>query len=420
MKNSILSRLRRGAIEAFVLRGIGLGLVFLMHTMLARTIASSGYGAFSYSVALAEILAVFVSLGLPNALLRFIAEYVEHGQWRLLRGLLLRTNQVILLSAFLIAFAVLGVSYLLSLSPGRAMSLRFAPILLFFLAFIKLHGKALQSFQYIKLSVILESVTLPLLVVVGLLLFSITTAFDALLMYTGAVFLVFLLGITWLKRSVPEACRGIKPIYKTRYWLYVSLPMVFGGIGQIIMSRAGMLILGSMAEMDAVGLYSAATRIARLNTFVLEAVNIISPPMIAAAFHSGKHHQFKMIIRDAMLWSTLGTMPLFIIMVLWPKGLLGFFGPEFYKGSLLLQILALGQFINALTGPVGFTLLVTGQEKKFARIITGTAVGNIIGNLIAIPVWGALGAAFVMAASVTINNGLMYFFVRKSMRSMPA
>ena len=46
-----------------------------------------------------------------------------------------------------------------------------------------------------------------------------------------------------------------------------------------------------------------------------------------------------------------------------------FFGEGFVKGSLALIILAIGQFINAATGPVNSLLIMTGKQKLNRNII---------------------------------------------------
>ena len=93
-ERNVLFRLRRGTLEALVLRVLGLGLLFLQHSVLSRYIGPEGYGTFSYAVASAGLLAVVVPLGWPTALMRFIAQYTESEQWGLLRGAVLRAPTV--------------------------------------------------------------------------------------------------------------------------------------------------------------------------------------------------------------------------------------------------------------------------------------------------------------------------------------
>lgn len=403
--------MRRGTVEAFVLHAAGIGLLFLMHTILGRALGTEGYGTFSYALTLAGVLAIVVPLGWPTALMRFIAQYVEQQRWELLRGAIQRAYQITLFSAALAAVALWAISHWNRVSPDLATSLRFAALLLPLLAFVGLRRKALQGLQRVKASIAVEEIFLPLVVIAGMYLFAITSSSGALLLYAGAAFLAFLVGSVWLWRSLPAQSRAAKPEFRTRPWMAVAIPMIFGGLGQIILNRTDVIMLGAMTDMESVGLYGAATRLATLNTFVLGAVNTIAAPMIAAAFYGSRYQQVREIMVKAMLWSTIGALPLFAVMLFQPQLLLSLFGTGFIQAGALLQILAVGQFVNAATGPVGFALQVTGRERMFALAIGTAATANVVGNLLAIPAFGAIGAAYVTAASIMLLNLILLALV---------
>ena len=118
------------------------------------------------------------------------------------------------------------------------------------------------------------------------------------------------------------------------------------------------------------------------------------------------------IIRSTTLMCVIGALPALIVMVLWPGFLLGLFGAGFQDGSQLLRILAAGQFANAATGLVGTALVMTGHEKKFAIVTGGAAFLNIGANLVAIPLWGASGAASATALTTVIFNGTLFYMVQ--------
>jgi O-antigen/teichoic acid export membrane protein len=415
---NILPRLRRGTVEAFVLHAVGVGLLFLMHAYLGQAIGVRGYGNLSYALTLAGMLAVIVSLGWPTALMRFIAQYQEQQSWGLLRGVIRRAYQTTFLFAVLTSLSLWGISHWNSLSPELATSLHFAALILPFLAFVGLRRKVLRGFQRIKSSIIPEEVVLPLLVIAGMYLFAVSTASGALLVYAAAALVAFLLGNVLLLGGMPKQRRIARPEFKTRTWMATALPMVAGGLSQSIMNRIDVIMLGAMNNMVSVGLYNAATRIAVLNTFVLGAVNTIAAPMMAAAFHGGRHRQYRMILRYAMLFATVGALPLFAIMILWPQFLLGFFGPEFSQGGSLLRVLAIGQFVNAVTGPVGFALLMTGRERAFAWTLAAAATGNVIGNWALIQIWGAVGAAISTAVCIAVLNTWQWFLASKKDASL--
>lgn len=376
-----------------------------MQVYLGRTLGKAGYGVFSYALAVAGVLAILVPLGWPTALMSFIARYTEDGRLGLLRGAVNMAYAVTFLSTAVVSLALLGLSFWDAVPERLHVSLRYAALILLMLAFVGLRRKALQGLGRVRGSLVPEEILLPLLVILGVYLLGVSTAGGALLVYFAAALAAFVLGGIWLWRAMPEGVRTAKPEYERRSWMAVALPMMFGGLSQTAMNRTDVLVLGALVGVEAVGIYGAAARIAAVNVFVLGAVNQLAAPMMARAFHGGRPVQVGAILRRAMLWSAIGSLPLFLVMFLFPGFLLGLaFGPQFTEGAGLLRILALGQFINAATGPVGFALLMTGREKAFALTTAAVAVATVIGSLLAIPAFGAVGAAVVTSASIAVLN----------------
>jgi O-antigen/teichoic acid export membrane protein len=390
----------------------GVGLLFLMHAVFARSIGPSGYGIFAYALAMTAVLSSLVPLGWPTALLRFISEYVEGERWGLLKGALRRSYQTTFLVSIVAALILYGASYLVQ--GDTAIGMRYAALLLPLSSFVGLRRKALRALGKLKTSIVLEDIGLPSLAIVGVLLVGIATASGAVAVYLCSAVVIFILSNWQLRRSLPAEGRYAKAEFQTQAWMVVALPMAFGGAGQLLLTRADVLVLGALTSPETVGLYNAAGRISVLVAFSLNAVNAVVAPMISAAFHGGRRGQAKRLLYRAMLLSTLGALPVFAFVALFPGFLLGFFGQEFVEASPLLRILAIGQLINAITGPVGFALLMTGREKAFAGTMGVVIAGTLAGHLLLIPHYGATGAAIVTAASIAILNCWQFLISTRS------
>lgn len=405
-------RFRRGTIDALVLRVAGVGALFLMHTSLARLIGAQDYGVINYSLSLVGLLSVIVALGWPTAIMRFISQYSHSQEWGLLRGALVRAHQMTFMLSLLVSGCIAIIAYRIPAGGHLGKSLYFTTALLPIMAYIGLRRKAFQGLRRIKISIFLEDVTLPLLVLVAAYAFSISTAKQAFFVYFFASLIVLIVSAVWLIYSFPYQVRAAVPRFETRTWILITLPMVLGNIGQIVMSRSDVLILGLMQDMESVGIYSGANRIAMLNIFILGAINTIAAPMLASAYHSQSFDNFDRIARKTMVWSGIGALPVFLIMMVMPERILSFFGSEFVNGATVLRILATGQFVNAITGPVGFALLMTGREREYALSITIVAVCAVVAKFLVIPVAGMTGVAVVSAISVAVLN-LWLFGVAK-------
>jgi O-antigen/teichoic acid export membrane protein len=100
-------------------------------------------------------------------------------------------------------------------------------------------------------------------------------------------------------------------------------------------------------------------------------------------------------------------------MLIFPSFLMRLFGAEFAEGAALLQILAVGQFINAITGSVGFLLIMSGHERDMRNVtlISGFSAMFLAWFLTA--QFGIIGAATGTAIAVATQNLLAVYFVKK-------
>jgi O-antigen/teichoic acid export membrane protein len=401
---NVLSTLRRGSVEAFIINLVGFGMVFLMHAVLGRLIGPEQYGIFSYALSMATLLSIVVPLGWPTALLRFVAQYTAQQKPGLVWGSILRGHQVTLMCCCLVSLVLWALGRFGALPGKLADSFVYAAFLLPPLTFFVLHHRIFRGLQKIGASMIPKSLVVPLSVTLGALAVSAATARSAVGIYAAAGFASAFLSAWWLWHSLKRGGFIVRPEFQTRVWMGIALPMVLVGLSREIINRTDMVMLGAMADMDAVGLYGAAVRVATMNTFVLTAINAIAAPLFSAAYHGGRPAEYRMILKKSVLWSTTATVPLLAVMLLWPEVILRCFGPAFVAGSPLLRILALGQFVNSATGPVGIALLMSDKQGIVALSNGVAALLNIMVNFWLIAKMGALGAAIATSACIALLN----------------
>lgn len=401
---SPLQRLRQATGQMFVLRVFGVGLLFLMHASLGRSLGRESYGVLRFAMAIAAVLGVILPMGWPSASMRYIAQYSEQRSWPLLRGMLLQGARFTLFAAAASALALAALATAPWWKAGLPGSMLMAAALLPPVCFAFLRRKSFQGFQQIRASVIPDEIILPGLVILLIWGLGISRVGGAYTVYLGSHLLVWIGAQAWFFRQLPDEITDCKADYRSDEWWAVARPLMFSGMSRWILNRTDVLMLGFMSQLSWVGVYSAANQIAMLNTFVLKAANKLAAPMLGAAYHGGRRAEFLAVKRRVMLWSALSALPLFLAMVIWPRPLLRLFGPGFADGAMLLRILACGQLVNAVTGPVGYALIMSGREKDFSRSL-GVAAGlNIAGNLALIPRFGAVGAALATAGSAVLLN----------------
>lgn len=376
--------------------------------VLGRALGPDGYGVYSFTMAIVGLAAVIAPLGWPVILQRFVAQYHSRNMWGELVGVLVRSFQFTVAAAIVVSLIVAAVPFTIHLPTDRTTALRFAAILIPVMALVKLRRNALQGLGNMAGMLVPEEIILPLLVITGVTVLHLTRPNSVLWLYFGVAAVAFTIGTIWLGQALPSQSKGISPTFATREWMAAALPMLSSDVSKYIMTRSDVLLLGSLTDMHAVGLYAAANRLAQLTPFVMIAVNAAAAPFLASAYAKGNADEFRSVLRNAIFWSSLGALPFFVVLMATPSTLLNLFGGDFTAGTTLLRVLAFGQLVNAASGPVGFALIMSKRERIFALLVVGTAVLNVVGNLTAIPIWGATGAATVTAIATVLLNGASF------------
>jgi O-antigen/teichoic acid export membrane protein len=272
------------------------------------------------------------------------------------------------------------------------------------LCLIAIQRRIQQGLHHIIASIVPDDLLIPLLTASGVLLFSRSHGFSVLTVYSGAIVVVTVISSLWLYYCIPSGVRRVQSQYDTRAWWGMSLPMLLASSSQLVMNKSDTLMLSWLSTMSAVGMYGAASRLANLSTFVMMAVAVLATPLMATAYHKGDYGRFHRVLNRAMLAGALGALPALLLLLALPAQVLALFGGGFVEGAKVLRILAVGQFVNAVTGPVSFALLMSGREKPFAASLAIMAAATICGDALLIPRYGATGVAAVTAACVAIVN----------------
>ena len=107
----------------------------------------------------------------------------------------------------------------------------------------------------------------------------------------------------------------------------------------------------------------------------------------------GDINQMEKIYQMANKWIVIVQLPIFLVMVFFPKTLLSIFGEEFTNGTQALIIMAIANLIKVGTGMGGIIIDMTGYTKlKLVNSIIRLVIFITL-DLLLIPKWGIVGAA---------------------------
>lgn len=189
----------------------------------------------------------------------------------------------------------------------------------------------------------------------------------------------------------------LAPEFRFSVWsdfLVRSAPIAMGMIFSVLYFRLDIVMLQLMSEEKVVGFYSAAYKLFELAVVLPHSLMLVLFPTMVEEYHSNRS-QFKGRFKKTLLiYSLIGGA---IALVLWgfsPEFIMMIYGDKFFPSVDVLEILSwaiLLFFINFLLSHV---LITSGREKVNSWSLVVATVLNIILNLVWIPQYGAIGAAW--------------------------
>ena len=418
--SDVVGVLLRGSAASFLINVCGYALSFALQVLIARLLGAAEYGVFSYAMAWMSIGLIVGKAGFDLAIVRFLPGYSAAGQWGHFQGLS-RFGRWFPAgwAAVVAAIGTAGLE-LSGDSPHRATFL-VALWLLPVAVFSELTSMVLRALRHVVASLAGDSLLRPLITAAVLLLYTRAagweaSSFAAMASYATATALACGFAVLWLRRCRPAYVQAVRSTYMLREWFLASLPLMFAAGFQIVLYSMDTLMLGSMLDTTTAGFYSAASKVALLTLFAMNAAQVIAGPLIAESWSRKRHAELQRIVRMTIQVSMLVALPAALTLIMGGRLILGAFGERFTAAQGALGILALVQLFNVATGPVGLLLGMSGHQNRLVAYLgIGLAV-NFLLNLWWIPLYGLNGAACSTAIAHVIWNSLGILFIWKKLR----
>jgi len=409
--------LLKGSSTAFVFRIFGgiTGYIFIL--LITRNLGADALGVYALSLTVIGITSVIGKLGLDTALLRFVAEYSSQGRKDLVKDVYIHAVRICIpLGIFLSLFIFFASPYIaryifmkVDLSPYfKIASFGILPAIM-----ISLNSESLRGFKKIKEYAFLGNIAMSFFASLILLTLLSYYKSDNLPVISYIIASLCVLGIStylWVKNLDIKA--KISNIVVSTPLLRVSLPMLLTSSMWLIMGWTDTIMLGIFRPKSDVGIYNVALRISALTGITLGAINTIAAPKFAEFFGRGDMKGLEQTVRHStklIFWTSFSA---FLVIFIFPSFILGIFGQEFKIGIYALMLLTFGQFVNSISGSVGYILQMTGKQKIFQNIIIFATIINIILNYLLIPRYGINGAAIASMVSMILWNFLSMVYIK--------
>jgi O-antigen/teichoic acid export membrane protein len=396
-----------------VVRTLNLALGVLVTALIARRLGSVGYGQWSTIFAVLFLTGFFMSFGAEGIVVRQATRQPE--QEREWLGAMIAMRLIALGPVMVLSLVVL-----LAIHQSHAMLLA-GLIMVVCMPFDGVG--ALQLVFQIRVNN-----RVPMLV---LSIRSVLWAIAVLFIYLDKgdmVALAIALVVTNLAGSIVQTAAAVRVLGR---WLRpsrarltelmrASLPLGLTGMLIIGYGRIDQVIVLQVVGSRGAGLYGAVYGLLDRSQFVPMSVLTTLTPIIAASWPSDPARMLRTarLAAELLAITALGALAFASVA---PTPLVHlFFGPQFTAAAPALPVLG-GAFVFVCFGYLNGSLLVAlGLQRQFLKVSLLGLVFNVAGNLVAVPLGGFMGAAWMTLATELLVCGFcLAAILRKLERPWP-
>lgn len=405
-------------VGSILVKVIGTGLSFLLGVVLARSLGTEGYGAYSFAFSLLMFLTIPIHAGLPNLAVRETARALLHHDWALIRGLWRWISRFSIGYFFFLCTLLLIISGVkLNWSHSERYRVIVAGFVLIpLIALVLSQGGIIRGLGRVVMGIIPDTLIRPGMTLI-LLCFALSflpigllTPHLAMLMYVASVAVAFLVSLIMLRVLVPKV-NGHRTEAET--WRCAAYRLTVVGGLQLMYGYTDIIILGLFHSDVEVGVYRAARQLVMLVTFGLSAINPILHPHFSRLFAQNQMAKLqKLTTASSLVILLFAVLPALPFLLGGKFVLQTIFGETYAAGTVALAILAIGQLANAAFGSVGALLNMTGHEKDAMKGMLYSVGLNIALAFLLIPLYGIEGAALASALSVIAWNTILRHYVK--------
>ena len=404
----------RAGVEVFFSGVAAKGLSFLTSVLLVRWLSEADFGLVSFAQSVLWFFIPLMGWGAQHALFRFGA--VVQG-YRLKTGLFnYALKWGLLLSLLTIALVFLTSPLSTRGLPASAPMVKLLSwqlVSLFLLELVKAYFRILRFNRLYARAEWMYALTLLVFAAVGVWFMGPWGYLLALIAAPLVVWLYFLF-------IFPPTRPGqvLLPSHERTFWNYG----VYVGIGSVasqMLFIADVFLLGYLlGDERMVGGYRAASLIPMSLLFIPLMYISVAAADLAAAFQ--KRGELKTYLRRyQLLFIPLALVLGFVLISTAEQIMMVVFGEEyrpFTHAFRVLSVAVMGAFI--LRAPYGNLLGLVGLSRINATVSFAMLALNIALNLVFIPRWGAIGAAYTTAMVMWISGAVSWYFFARYLKRL--
>lgn len=410
--------IRAGA-WSMVVKIVSAFLVFLIAVILARSLGTDGYGAYSFALALILLVSVPVHAGMTNLVVRETAKGLTRRDIANLSAFWKWSRHSVFFQSII---GLLIIAAFVVFSTGEMMKHRSAALLVGFallpiMTFGALFGGTLRGLGNVILGQLGDSLIRPL---VFISVFSIwlylseysPMAWHAMIAHALGALVALAVSYVFLRlNSPPNLEQVFSTVGQRAAWRRALLPLTLLGGLNVVNAQIDILMLGFFRPDEEVGVYQAVLQLVMLVVFTMNALKSVVQPHIARLVELGDMPNLqKLLTFSARVVFIVGLGPSLALLFFGDYILSQVFGADFAAGSAALAILSIGKLCYIALGFGVLLLPMAGYEDYTLKITIGAVALNCVLNVALIPLFGIEGAAAANAVTYVVWNIVLRYY----------
>lgn len=380
---------------------------FFTNLYLARYLGVEGFGIISFALALTGIFSIFIDLGLNTLTIREVARNKSKANDYISNIVAIR-----LLLSTLTFITIYLVVYLLGYNTITSYVIYFLTFYIMINSFCQLFYSIFQANEKMEYQS-LGNVISGCLIFFGVLI-AIYCQFNIIQLVStyaivSVIILIYILIMFFMHFDVPK----VKPnIQKWKSLINESWPFAITSISIYLYVWLDTIILSFIQGQEAVGLYNAAYKLIMALLFIPTVFNNAVFP-IMSQFYLDSKKKLQIIFEKLFKLMSLVAFPIGVGTFLLAEKIINLiYGTQFNQSIIVLQILIWSMVLIFVRSPIERLLESSNKQLTLTKIYFIGLIFNMILNIIVIPLYSYVGAAFSTVLTDILIVGLLICIFR--------
>lgn len=396
-----------------LLKTVSIAFSILTTIILARMLGPTGFGQYSFVLAVASVATLPAYAGIATLTVRETAAAYATRQWGLAKGILRWSLRFTLIQSLMVAavLTVLLVIFFGQVSSAEYWTALWGILLIPVLAFSALRTALMRGIGEPVKGIALEALVKPGMLLIGVSIAALAhwlTPAAAMAWNVVSCLVAIVLGFWWFQRLRAPETHAYPAEYRTAMWWRAVGPLAVLVGAQQLIKYTDIILLGLFTNAADVGQYRIAAQAAEITLFVLMGITMVLGPRVAHLHATGDYLALQRLVTmtsrvgtGAALLTLLG----FLFMGEWLIRVA--LGIDYVASLAPLLILATGQVAFAWFGTALTLLKMTGQERASLKVLGLAAIGNALLNIALIPLFGMIGAALATVTTLVAGYAVL-------------